>query len=845
MRWALFVALTACTGSIEPVGGAPDASPVGPERPLTCDVERTEPLLPRLCMPDGWCWEAPTESGPIQAFLATEDAFWIALDGRIVRITNGHAEWLPSPGQVDGLYSTATGVVAHAEYRIHRFEAGSWLLLGDVDIVQVSVGVDGALWGVTWGHEIVRYDGSAWVHEPLPVGDVVRALAAHSSSEAWISVDTFGVTSTGHTVIHRTSEGVRQTTVAESVYALWTSDPDDVWIATDTHVEHVRGPVSTMYRLPYVRTFLGRSADDFWAITLGSGSILHFDGAAWSSCANHIATKAFVGDRDQLWMLRGTTLGKYADGWNEPRTLDQIADLEVIPGSPERFALTREGTILRRTADARWFPEMAPVGIAAEGLASRSFNDVWAFGTGTLHFDGVRWSRIESSPTIYDLCVTPTGTAVASSWYSLVSFLPGSPQGWSTESGFEQSGSMFCLPDGDVWAAAKGLAHRENGTWRVSAPVDNLTTPFAPPGGPLYSLGLGIARLEGSEWNQVASPIAGHYLGGSGTSATDIWFLSPPTGGIGSVTHYDGSSFAGAVAVPDIAQISAIGADDVLLVGGDFRTWRMRAGVQTPLSGAGAGDTLGFQGYGDGAVWFASATSGFATSRERHLLRFDGSSWTPVTTFPGTAATLLTAFAVNDVYMIADGRTLAGWNGKRWTTTALPVTSNVSALWGATSNDLWVATTGGEIVRIVRGTPQLVSTSLAAAERPHELWRIHGTSTMDVWFSGNVTTNPGEVADVLWHWDGTSLARHRRPRDVARMRLVAGNTVAAARDPIFGAEVWEHLASGWRLRPDLSVGEVFPPPSRSIANGRVIEESPSGPWWALGDQSAGFILRAP
>jgi len=291
-----------------------------------------------------------------------------------------------------------------------------------------------------------------------------------------------------------------------------------------------------------------------------------------------------------------------------------------------------------------------------------------------------------------------------------------------------------------------------------------------------------------------------------------------------------------------VRNIFALAVDDLVLVHGDFTTERLHGGVVSSLAPAASGDTI----FLPAPIWFSSTSAGFAISSEGHVMRFTG-TWARDTTFPGTLAAGLAVFSPTDLWTIADGAGIAHWNGSTWTVTALPSMPTgdaARALWGASTNDLWVASGTGALWRVTNGVPARFSTGLTGSDVPTTFWAIAGTGPSDVWFSGrHLNTRLSQYTLTLYHWDGVAFTRYSTLHSLVQLAMINGEVLAEGFDDDAGLMMWQYTGGHWIPRTDLDPAMVFPLlqfPSRPPFVGSIVSVPPIKPWWATGGPSLGL-----
>jgi len=259
-------------------------------------------------------------------------------------------------------------------------------------------------------------------------------------------------------------------------------------------------------------------------------------------------------------------------------------------------------------------------------------------------------------------------------------------------------------PD-DVWAVGKGSVHWDGTSWaRVDALEGlELSGVWGSAANDVWAVGkLGVLmHFDGRTWRQAASPTSDDVNGVWGSGAEDIWAVDAG----GAFLRFDGGAWRRwpSESFGPLTAVYGNRADDVVAVGEqarahfDGRAWTrlpshpLQAPQYTTAFGDGANVFFG------GRVNWSAYKAGGANPE---LGRWDGKmvvddlepAWN------GNAVVICGwTSAPADVWL---GLTaLVHWDGRAWTKAALANTiSSVSAL-GATREDLWAATTTGQILR--------------------------------------------------------------------------------------------------------------------------------------------------
>ncbi len=248
---------------------------------------------------------------------------------------------------------------------------------------------------------------------------------------------------------------------------VWAAASDDVWaVGDDGTVLHFDGAAWSAQTNPagersVLAAVWGASRTDVWAV--GSDTIIHWNGSAWSVTAHPEVGDLGLSDvhgsgPDDVWAVgKGGILHWTGDAWTVSATEPQNrSNKAVFALSPTAVYAASAGTISRWTG-SEWKLELSgPIG-AFNGIWGFSTNDIWLVG------DQLRLSHYHgSSSEEYE--ITP-------------------------DHGDEFYDVWGAAPD-DVWAVA------EQGQ---------------------------MAHWDGSEWSEQKSGTTAYLTGVHGTSANDVW----------------------------------------------------------------------------------------------------------------------------------------------------------------------------------------------------------------------------------------------------------------------------------------------------------------------------------
>jgi hypothetical protein len=538
--------------------------------------------------------------------------------------------------------------------------------------------------------------------------------------------------------------------------SVWGTASDDVWavgpVGTLLHFDGqawsgtILGPVDqytpldggsvaiTSWELKGVG---GSAGNDVWAV--GSNRALHFDGTAWSS----------VPTGETSVVLNGVGSAGPSNAWAVGSTPDTGVVLHCDGSAWSRVAI---GINL--------------ASIVFQGVFVQNSSDVWvcgrtnapAIGTGVvLHYDGTSWRISESTATVtmgiwgaysgpYNGHVWTVGQNETTSTATAEHFDGGS---WSKSSIMfnsdltSVSGSSNPL---DVWAVGyDGIWHTTDGDHWSNVPLTlgNTLTGIWMGGSTLgWAVGASGAMryFDGISWTP-QNILATQLFGVWGAATDDVWLVGGAGGwvngpaGTGALLHWDGAGVSLTdMPASSIEGVWGSGSSDVWVVGqGGYighRTTSLAA-VQSPTTA-----NLHFvSGTGANDVW---AVGDAAT-----ILHKDASGWSTSAAPTGTTANLNGVFATSasDAWAVGDSGTVLRWNGTQWNAVSVPDTRTIRTVWAASGSDVWLGGDSG--VLHWDGSGWTRPASFPAA---NSVFALTGSSSTDVWAAGY----------SAWHWDGSA-----------------------------------------------------------------------------------------
>lgn len=458
----------------------------------------------------------------------------------------------------------------------------------------------------------------------------------------------------------------------------------------------------------HLRGVWGSSSDDVYAV--GSyGTVLHFDGAAWSVVLQEWANFESIHgsgpedvwvaggevfrydgarwsrvDVDPDWSLQGLWVrgvdDVYAVGFEVDKAFfrgivvhfDGTAWTELSTGSSEPlaaiwgtgselFAVGRSATILHFDGQ-QWDVRTGAGSQSLYGVWGSGPTNVFAAGTAgaVLRYDGESWSPMPGAPNGY---VTSLHGAASNDVYAALydgSIYRFDGAGWSRERAADDSTPFGVWTAGGGRAMAVAAAGRiferaVEGAWyeRNRDSREFLLDVWSDGAGAAFAVGTGqtLLRWDSNRWHGIGcwTPSPEHLWAVWGSSASDVWAV----GSDGLLLHYDGASCA-AVQLhtqSNLYDVWGTGPDDVYVTGD--ANWHFDGARWHPIE---IGDAKTIR-----AVWGPSSEILFAVGDGGAVFRRDGGEWLPMAS--GTDIDLVSVWGSSAADVWAVGGDFVGSTG--------------------------------------------------------------------------------------------------------------------------------------------------------------------------------------
>lgn len=388
------------------------------------------------------------------------------------------------------------------------------------------------------------------------------------------------------------------------------------------------------------------AANSVWAVG-EEGTILHWDGAAWSQrddvpTDEDLYDVSFF-DADNGWAVgdAGTVLKWDGASWANDRPGYMRQDLYGVAMASTTYGwAVGEGGIIMRYDGEDWTVVHGPDIYRLEAIEVRDYGagpEAWAAGSASilLRWRDGQWTKVP-------------GAAGISSYYDVSAASPN--LAWAAG-----PGGRMCRWDGASWTQTHDLDDSISCLEMLSA-TD------------LWGFGWStIQHWDGVSWTSVDCPVGETFYGSDAQSANDIWAV----GDDGAIAHYDGSAWH-AVASPEdvwLNDVSMVSANEGYIVGHYATVLRWNGTDLTTVFKDVTLDTL----RGVSVVNAAGGTRGWAVGHEGQILKLQGGTWSEAESPTGAWLWDVEHVSPYEAWAVGDSGVLLHWEDPhRPTPTPLP-----------------------------------------------------------------------------------------------------------------------------------------------------------------------------
>lgn len=503
--------------------------------------------------------------------------------------------------------------------------------------------------------------------------------------------------------------------------SVWGSSPSDVYATGDTGtILHYDGTAWTSMpsgTVSDLNGLWGSSPSDVYAVG-GSGTVLHYDGAAWRAMASG-TTAGITGIWGASWSSVFCVLSTGAVLHHDGLAWSSIYGgpgyrLNAVWGSSSSdvFAVGDGGGIVHFDGTS-WTPMTSGTDACLKGVWGASPTDVYAAGSGgtVLHYDGGLWSPL----------ALPVECQYGNRDVNAI---------WGSSSAiFFGGGIGFWRYDGGAWSRID---------WSFGMDIEAL---WGNSSSDVFAVGWGITHYSGAGYAVMSAR-----TGSSGL--VSVWGSSPTDvraiGNWGAQVHCDGSLWSMVSEGSDDGcvchwhDIWGSSPSDVYIGGnwgcpetGDFNVWHYDgAGWKEECLGHMTGAASVW------AIWGTSASDVFVVGG-RHssdwssgrgvIFHFDGTEWSSAV--EGTYGCLgdVWGSSTSDVFAIGDNGTILHYDGASWNLMDSGTCACLRSVWGTSPSDVFAAGDGGIILHYDGNEWAAMESGTSAA-----LYGIWGSTPSDV-----------------------------------------------------------------------------------------------------------------
>jgi hypothetical protein len=275
------------------------------------------------------------------------------------------------------------------------------------------------------------------------------------------------------------------------------------------------------------------------------------------------------------------------------------------------------------------------------------------------------------------------------------------------------------------------IAQVDSSKDRVPSSTTQLKDMWGAASNDVWAVGNGVQHWDGSSWTRRDDVSGSGTTAVSGSSAKDIWAVGPASG-----LHWDGATWT-AVSTAKGNDVFVRTTTDAWIVGNAGSILHYDGASWTAQS---SGITWALR-----AVWASSATDVWAAGDMGTVLHGDGTTWTKIATTTTADLQSVYGFGPSDLWIVGGDNpygcaytpctykpaTTLHWDGTTWRDDHV---AELTAVWGATSNDVWAATKDGYLAHY-DGTRW----KFIAAVLDGQASALFGFGANDVWLASGWT----------------------------------------------------------------------------------------------------------
>lgn len=504
----------------------------------------------------------------------------------------------------------------------------------------------------------------------------------------------------------------------------------------------------------------GSSPHDIWAVGRKNGTLLHYDGRAWTQATGSfkkagLSLYAIWGSGPQdVWAVgsKGVIL-HYNGQWEiAPSVTD--AELLAVSGSGAGDILAAGRGVIVHYDGREWTPLDVPARYDYHGIWFAAPGDAWIVGyqdinSGiTLRYAAPKRLQVVSKNELRmrDVWGDKAGAvwAVATKAPSLGHILRWADNDWTGT--FLTPGwltTIWGTGPSDVWATGEGglMVHYDGHGWQAVLTGRNggMFRGLFGKRDDLWAVGESMTILRFREWEyaRVPTPISDNLNDVWGQSERYAWAV----GSRGQILHYDGKDWKGwrRATERSLNGVHGCSVSDVWIVGDegtslhfDGQDWQL---VPTETSER----LLGV---------FCQGSTVWAVGSHGVLLRHERGAWQRVESGVKEDLRSVWGSAEGERFAVGQNGVVLRISGNVINRVDVGVASDCWRVWGSGPEDVWISTDDGRMLRFNNGafsvSPPLVAGALRA---------LSGSGSSDVWAAGS--------GGILLHYDGNEWSKLR------------------------------------------------------------------------------------
>lgn len=244
------------------------------------------------------------------------------------------------------------------------------------------------------------FDGTMWKSAfELPAA-TLRSAWAVTPDDVWFVGDK------GMVLHEKNGALLRSTLGTLDLYAVWSSSASDILISDRNHTLY-RGDGRTFCPtvLPVpdysnISEISGTGASDVWAVSL-QGPTLHYDGQSWTHRGDLGVDHIFALGPSDVWASKDALYHWDGSMWNTTIASTGFgSDFGPIWGATASDVWTSQNALSGGQSwlhfDGTQWGKTADPGQTTGTLSGSASNDVWSIGFYHLHWDGAKWTRVQT-----------------------------------------------------------------------------------------------------------------------------------------------------------------------------------------------------------------------------------------------------------------------------------------------------------------------------------------------------------------------------------------------------------------------------------------------------------------